>query len=254
MFAAILISTLPLLFMINCNKNYQLAPLSSSSSSGSSPVTNQLCIQMTISPTPGPPSTGIYWLGANVTNNFQFAGFVSQATTFQCDIFMILNGMPESTCGVTVTGPNGSAPVTYIDTFAIVMEPQIYANYGTNITAFSYQVGATYTLTTTTSIGTATASMVAPGNFIVASNGSQVTWITPGNYNGVFVANPLGNFVFDQQPCVDINSPVNIPSSVYSSLIGNYSIGAGCQNITSAISGGSGFYTVADYYQTTYTN
>src|SRR5581483_1185795 len=110
-------------------------------------------------------------------------------------------------------------------------------------TNFTYQTGATYTLTTLTVAGTASQSFVAPGNVSIASDGSQATW-TGGNNDSVQVDDSSNTTTFNSQTYTNnAISPFSIPVTAYPA-IGVYTVAAYATNSTTNINNGSGYFYV----------
>jgi hypothetical protein len=170
-----------------------------------------------ITPTvPAVPPGGIFWAPCEIEGGSSF---------FQ----MAVNGAPESTSGVTLTTPSGPIPYTY---YSAAGAYALY--YATSI--IPYVPGGSYTMTTVTSIGTAAATLIAPGGS-VSMNASRTiaTWAVEGNEDYITVGN-AGSDYQSYLITTDLNSPATIPASAYPSL-GTYYYDVVPQNTTYNITG-----------------
>src|SRR5579859_7843377 len=97
---------LMLVFGASCQKTYSLGPTSPAGSSGTPTATPNYC--QTLTPVPGAQNTGIYWGQA-------FVGFSNNNGTpfYICALYLLVNGNPESTAGVTLIGPSSASPIPY---------------------------------------------------------------------------------------------------------------------------------------------
>jgi hypothetical protein len=202
----------------------------------STPTSTPTCA---ITPVPytGAAPTGIFWDFASVSGNLNYG-------TSGASVQLSVNGYQETTAGVTLTGSDStSAPMTYSG--PITMGSSTYSNYLTN--AFTYTAGVTYTLTTATSIGTASASLPAPGNFTFAPDGSYVSWTTDATYEPIYLRPPGGNPYWQPLTCNHQPSPASIPVTAYAFGPGNYELDANFSNATTVINNGTGLYEVSVY-------
>jgi len=124
-----------------------------------------------------------------------------------------VNGVAETTAGITMTGPTQTLPLASGGTTLIPCGGNT-GLYGPDVTVWSYQPGQVYTYQATTSGGTVTASVTAPGIISVAADGTQVSWTVEGTADWVQVTD-MSNHILWQTPCCDAVSPVMIPSSAY---------------------------------------
>ena len=172
------------------------------------------------------PPMGIVWDPALIMN-VNGAVFSS--------LYLSVNGVLEATAGVTLTTPSGNVPYTFI---AGGSGRGSYAYYGNSVT-FVYQAGQPYTLTTVTSIGTATATVIAPGgNFTLAPDDSWISWLVEGNEDFVRVMNlAMLGFTYDSETITaDIDSVFSIPPSAYPSP-GNYQLTFHAQTSNYSVTG-----------------
>ncbi len=207
----------------------------------------------------------ILWNSAYISGYSVYTGGAPGFGGFGAGITLSVNGLPESTAIVTMTGPGFSSsppygvvatvsvPLTYVGPVTVSGNPYAFYSYSqfysgaisiltTPVTTLAYQAGQTYSLTTVTSAGTASVTEVAPGGFGggTSSAGSTVTWGVEGNADQVFVA---GGGVTTFTTTGDANSPVFIPASARTgTLQSRVEI---CQQVVSNIPGaapGSFFY------------
>jgi len=197
------------------------------------------------SPTAGPPPSGIYWDSSLVGHDV--FSTVSSGTTIQFLAFVELavNGNPESTCGVTLTCPGGPVPLPYRGT--ITNNGNVYSDYRDNL-SFSYVVGGSYSLSTVTSIGTASATLLGPGGITDAADGSTSGWSSGGTYQHVIVFSPFSQYTFATPLRYGLVPPVNIPASAYGAGPGIYQLVTECYSDAPSITNGSGSYEVSDFY------
>ncbi len=128
-------------------------------------------------------------------------------------LLLDVNGLPETTDGVTLITPEGNIPVPFVGLRGLD-EPSVpgnnLADYSLDLTSLNrpYDGGSTYSVVIATSIGTVTSSMIAPGgNVSVSSDGITVTWNGNSNFN------VIGNN--DYYSPAGVTSPFIFPSSAY---------------------------------------
>jgi len=178
-----------------------------------------------------PPSQGIFW------NPCEIGGVVSPSTDAAGYFVLSVNGAAETTAGVTLTTPNGDIPFTcvYPGTTASTYYP------ATGFT-IPYVAGGTYTMTTTTSIGVASATLTAPGDSVTLSaDGFTASWgPVEGNEDYIeirYQSTRPSYYTFQSYLITtDLQSPYQIPTSAYP-LAGNYSVQIVPQNTTYDIAG-----------------
>src|SRR5690349_8344798 len=159
-----------LAFGVSCQKTYSVGPASSTSGGGSGTPTSTPNYCQTLTPVPGAYSTGIYWGQAFLATSNYYGTVYNIA-----DVYLLVNGSPETTAAVSVIGPGSTSPLPYYGIQSL--NGVNYALYQS--TTIPYQAGASWTLKTVTSIGTAYATMNTPGGGTTASDGSQVSWTYP---------------------------------------------------------------------------
>ena len=201
------------------------------------------CTKLISLPSAPAPTSTIFWNSAYVTRSACYTGGVPYCGSFDAGVTLSVNGLPESTAAVTLTGPSGSVPLTYVG--PVTAFGTVYAFYqythmdGPMIIPppfiFAYVPGQNYILTTFTSAGTASVTAVAPGGFGggASSAGITVSWSFEGNADQVLVVapGPVTTFVTTG----DANSPVFSPSSAYTSLWASRTFS--CRQIANNISG-----------------
>ena len=176
-------------------------------------------------PNPSIPSSGIFW----------DAGYVSAGGTSYLQMWV--NGILSTTDAVTLTTPSG--PIAYTSA-ASVYYPS---------TPITYTPGGSYTLTANTSIGTATATLIAPGgNIAVAADGSTASWNVEGNEDWLTVTGPGGSTYKSYNYTSDIDQPFLIPATAYPAS-GTYNVQMVAQsstyNVTGAVAGSR--FTINQY-------
>lgn len=199
-----------------CEKTYQLGPLTA--------------------PVPTPTATpDIQWPNAEVSwlNDGGFGPFSPPYQSAQLDLQV--NGLPDSTAGVTLSGSGagGSLPLTYSGPSTV--SGLNCSHFQTGIT---YTPGATYILKSTTSAGSVSATIVAPGGISLAPDYSFITWGYLGNFLSlaavfeVYSYPPYcnGGYLFLDTP--NAVPPVNITSGYNYACFYNYLLKATVRSST----------------------
>ncbi len=168
----------------------------------------------TFSPTPtvtgGIEATGICPTYLLLTTN----GSNSSDQLSNFTLILEVNGLPETTDGVTLVTPEGNISVPFVGLRCCGvpnMSGNNSADYSIDLSALNrpYDGGSTYSVIITTSIGTVTSSMIAPGgNVSVSSDGVTVTWNGNSNFN---VISNSSN-VYSGLPYVSYTSPAGVTS------------------------------------------
>jgi hypothetical protein len=169
----------------------------------------------------------------------------------QVSVDLQVNGVAETTAGITLTGPNSlSVPVTYSGTSTV--NCLTAANYVADaLWSSKYGVGNSYTLTIVTSAGTVSVSATAPGGSLACNaEGSQVTWGTGGNHDYLQIFRE-GTLVFEAPPDITTNY-YDVPSTAYPES-GAYKLRAVVSNYTDGIVGASSYsyFAVGDALEIT---
>ena len=163
---------------------------------------------------PTPPSPAILWNSAYVRSSSWSAG-TAWSAGFSAGVTLSVDGLPESTALVTLSGAGGSVSLTYVGPVTTGGNVMAFYQYawggGGDAMVFpspvpiGYQPGQNYTFTTVTSAGTASVTVQAPGGINIGTN--TVTWTYEGNNDQVLVYNASAT-VFSTTG--DANSPVAI--------------------------------------------
>lgn len=216
---------------------------------------------MSVPSAPVPTST-IVWNSAYIASSSCYTGGTPYCGSFEAGVTLSVNGLPESTTGVSLTGPayTTSFPATYV---GIISVPLVYVGPVTvsgnayafyhliipdgpmmfpPVTQISYIPGQSYTLTTVTSAGTASITETAPGGFGggTSSAGTSVTWSYEGNADQVAVYSGGVTYFTTTGDAV---SPVLVPPLPYTNP--GTAFVESCQKVDNNIPGaapGSFFY------------
>ena len=236
-----------------CQKTYTVSPLPVSTPTPipATPTSTPTLGMPTPTPTcyyppsSAPCSSGIAWnLGQVLANNF------NGAQSYSVELWLSVNCASYTSAMVTFSGPGGSLPVTY-DPYGS-SGSTTSSLYDTNSGSISITPGAVYTLTSVTTSGTATASLVAPPLPLIPLDGSTASWSGSSMFNFVDALDSSNSMTYESSPCWSASSPVSIPSSAYPSS-GAYYVVAQCMNWTTSIAGGSGFFFMSNAYGVTVT-
>jgi hypothetical protein len=151
-----------------------------------------------------PPYSGIFFWGTVHTIG-------DDGTIAGCTLSLSVNNTFADTAAVTLTTPFGDIPLLHYQ------GDSTYSTYMAE-TSFPYLPGETYILTAMTSVGTVTASLVAPGGGVsLSTDRSTLTWDYEGNrdFYWLFCSAPPGSLHETGHWTGDIASPASIPSSAY---------------------------------------
>lgn len=191
----------------------------------------------TYSPTPtktATPNPDIRWK-ANILQQMANGGPLLTVVGLELQTY----GATDPGATVILNGSMLSKPITLPYVHDVVESGgSLYALYQT--TGFTYQVGASYSLTSITSAGTASQTLTAPGNDDVNPSGTIAIW-TGGNENTVQVFNsaPVSTYAVTGT----LVSPFSIPATAYP-LSGTYDVQVISDNRTTSILNGSGQFDV----------
>jgi len=144
---------------------------------------------VTLTPTATPY---IRWNVCSINREINDWG-ATPVTQVDYNLQITVNGVAETTCAVTVTGPGGAVRVPYVSSISD------NANYYYSDTV-SYTPGGTYVFEAYTSVGTASATFVAPGGDGFAPGGTSLTWAYPGNRQGVSVYDSSKTWIQNYTP------------------------------------------------------
>jgi len=130
------------------------------------------------------------------------------------DLILSINGAPETTAAVTLNTPGG--PIGLVS--STPSSTDFLAHYFNPAGSITYQPGWAYTLTVQTSVGSAAATVTAPGGLAIAPDGSSASWAYEGNYDFIYVldSNITVPFTYDSLKLTsDLASPATIPATAY---------------------------------------
>jgi len=134
---------------------------------------------------------------------------------------------------VVLTGATLSAPITlpYLSNYN--NNGQLVADYydGT-LSGLTYQAGQTYALTSYTYAGTASATVVGPGNITLSAGATLVTWTAEGNNDAVYVSGPVNTSLYPNQ-----NSPVTLLLGTVYPSSGTYQVSVITDNQAATVNG-----------------
>ncbi|HTA76489.1 MAG TPA: hypothetical protein VK791_04970 [bacterium] len=223
-------------FFPSCTKSYSLSPLTTVNTPTATPACNAPSA-------PAQPASGIYWIQASIQGSTFTNGIhTSQVLSFY--VSLLVNGVAESTDTVIVTGPGGlnvTLPYTTVSGTSSSggAEYQIFQ-------AGTLVPGGTYVITTTTSAGTASATLTAPGGTInLAADGSTFGWTQGGQWNTAQVStNVATSTTYSYQSCSSAALTTALPSSAYPSASQEYGLNATCSNFTTSVTNGVGLYEI----------
>ena len=192
----------------------------------------------TATPTEGAPP-GIAWHRDSTLQNVRFPGGDSTSMF----LYVAVDGQAAETAQVTLSGPGGGTATLQFGANE-TRGGATYSQFFASPLGIPYVAGASYTLTTVTAAGTASASFVAPGGITVAADGAQASWVHDGTAETIVVASPA---TWSSGPG-DRTSPFAIPAEAYGAGVVPYRIGVIVDATITAIAGaaaGSSF-TVSD--------
>lgn len=131
------------------------------------------------------------------------------------------NGLPVTNAAVTLTGPGVNLPMPYLGN--VSYGTTVAGNYSAN--SFSYQAGQTYVISAQTSYGLGSISFYTPGGGVsVSPDGRTAYWNVEGNGDDVAVSY-LGSGIYDYHNYnINANSPFSIPTTVYGSSSGSFTV------------------------------
>lgn len=226
-----------------CQKTYSLAPLPGPTST---PTVTATATCMGI-PQSTPSGSGIDWAAGGVAEGSNYGG----APYFYGELYLAVNGVAVTNAGVTLTG-NGMSPLPLVYNGPVTQGGAVYSDYLSTQLPGVLASGVTYTLTTTTSAGTAYASLTMPDLGSLAADGSAATFTGPAMNTSVQVYNSSFSLTYLSGNCGQISSPFLVPNSAYPTP-GNYLFALERANYTANITGGGGlceFYNLNQIYVT----
>ncbi len=184
----------------------------------------------TFTPTPTTfvPPTGLWVVGIFLesVDNIAFEGVTETATTTDCEVYISTNLTPDTTAAVTLITPlNGSVPVTY--TANTTYSGVSVAEYVAAANSFTYVPNSPYSLYAVTSLGSAAATVNAPGDITIAADGSMASAVYPGNYDSAVVEeiSPAAVTTYQSPTGTSVGSPFTYPTSAYPAPAGTGTYG-----------------------------
>lgn len=222
-----------LAFPLACQQTYSVAPLPA-------PAPTPTCVTLPQSPAPNP--NGISW--GTGQGQIQVINTVGGSCTVWLELLLAVNGAADSTAGVTLAGSGFNIPLTYSGVTSG------YADYGATASCANLAPGGVVTLTSVTSIGTASASMTMPGPASLAADGSQISWSgSAATLNWVGVRNNNTNtLTYSSGFCQSPQPPFSIPVSAYPTS-GNYFVGVDRLEWNTSINGATGYVYIQSITQ-----
>ncbi len=198
--------------------------------------TSTFTFTKTATPVPGTPTftpTPIGTMGLMVVGifledltNVSISGYSYSVTATTCTVYISTNLIPDTTAAVTLITPlNGSIPVTY--TANTTYSGVSVAEYVAASDSFTYVPNSPYSLYAVTSLGTAAATVNAPGNITIAANGSTASAVYPGNYDSAVVEeiSPAAVTTYQSPTGTSVGSPFTYPVSAYPAPAGTGTYG-----------------------------
>ncbi len=144
------------------------------------------------------------------------------------------------------------SPLPLVYNGPVTQSGAVYSDYLSNQLPGVLASGVTYTLTSTTSAGTAYASLTMPDLGSLAADGSAATFTGPTMNTSVQVYNSSFSLTYLSGNCGQISSPFLVPNSAYPTS-GSYLFALERANYTTNITGGAGlceFYNLNQIYVT----
>lgn len=194
--------------------------------------TNPVASTYSLDPTPTPVISGgvseIYWYIADLS---RYNSLGSSGT--YAEVYLSVGGQAETTAVVVLAGGGASVTLPYNST--LTLGNGTYARYYLDGGSVQYQPGATYTLSTQTSAGTAWASVVAPGGIHYGSTGDSISWPSEGNKDRVYVESSSYSGTYDSLDTqADVDSVFSIPASAFPAG-GTYYVRTICDTVVSSV-------------------
>ncbi|HJT24661.1 MAG TPA: hypothetical protein VJ873_08805 [bacterium] len=194
--------------------------------------TNPVASAYSANPTPTPVISGgvseINWYIADLSRYNSLGSSDTYA-----EVYLSVGGQAESTATVVLSGYGSPVTLPYVET--LTLGSSTYARYYLDGTAISYQPGVSYTLSTQTSVGTAWASVVAPGGIRYGNTGDTVSWSSEGTKDRVYVENSSYSGTYDSlNSHADVDSMFTIPASAYPTS-GSYFVRTTCDTVVTSV-------------------
>jgi hypothetical protein len=181
--------------------------------------TNTVFVPPTLTPTPNPTTTipmGLF-IAASFVGSLTDTGLGYPVTSVLTLVTISVNRASETTATMSLTTPsNGVIPLTYLQSSSLgTYDVSQYGSY----TQYDYVPNGLYSFAATTSLGTAYASLNAPGGISYNTNGTSVTATYPGNLDqaGVSRIYPAPVSTYTSPSGVNLGSPFTYPTLAYDS-------------------------------------
>ena len=225
-----------------CQKTYNLGPLTATAATATpTPACSDLWSQWGVT-----CASGINWNIAYVANyyNYQVSSYQYGAT-----LALAVNCAPETTAGVTFTGPGVTLPLAYNS--VTVIGGVNYALYESNTVNGGLTTTDFYTLTSVTSIGTASASLALPQTLSFDSAGVSFFYnssMAAGCGLNVYTNYAGINYYGITGPGFNAPSGAPYPPTFATTCSSPCILFKGVQffNATQSITGGSGLYDLSN--------
>jgi hypothetical protein len=183
------------------------------------------------------------WDNPSINYNFD----TSAGSTFTCSVGLNVQGTVPTSAAVTVADITAAhnVAVPYIGSYA-ASSGVSYAQYFYQGTGLPYTPGDSYVLSTTSTLGTASVTLAAPGGVSTAVDSTThavtlVSWTNPASTsNAVFLTeiSPASVFTYNNSP--NAVSPVTLSNSLYAGGTGSvYQAEAQLISKTSTIANGT---------------
>jgi len=174
------------------------------------------------------------WVGGSFSRSYSDMSLLGIGTFSPVTILFSLsiNHTAETTDAVTLTTPiEGAIAVPYWQNVTLGGVP--VAQYA-SAAMFTYVPNATYSMSVSSSLGTVTSSISAPGGMTFNSNAASVTAAYPGIYDfGIISSYPSLTTVYSSYPGPSVGSPFTFPVTAYSSPGTFYNSYAAAATVTS---------------------
>jgi len=171
----------------------------------------------------------------------------SSSTPQGAELYLQVNGAPQSTAAVTLFGPGLGSGIPLAYAFPVTDNSEVFSAYGT--AAFTYQGGQTYALYCHTTAGNASVTVTAPGPTTVSSNGLTVSWGQGGDFMTLSILDGVTSVY--SKPLT--TSPQQVPVSVYAAA-GSYKANINLQSYSTpvnAVMSDNGFSAMGSYQSIT---
>lgn len=239
-----LLGFLILALSLGCQKTYNVPPLTTQSAA---PTATPPCYGLSWGSSPATCTSGIFW-GQSLVWNYDITGVYQYGASLD----LTVNCAPETTAGVTLTGPGVTLPLAYSN--LVTISGTVYAAYQSVTVSGNLTSGDVYTLTSVTSLGTASSSVTLPEPITLTKYPTYDLAMWNGYSCGLnlfFISTSNGN-CFVTGPGYEAVSPMTI-TSWSSGCVGFPSlVGVQLYSSNTNIVGGSGVFTISNGSLVTY--